>query len=167
VKEHFLMDSPLGTLTLVNTDGVLSGLYMDAHQRGPRVETLGPRARSGFETAVEQLGEYFAGQRQVFTLPLDLAAATAFDRRVLDLIAAIPYGQTRTYGELANALGQRGAARAVGHACGRNPVPLLIACHRVVRSGFALGRTRLQGGYSGGGGSVKAALLALEQGAMC
>jgi methylated-DNA-[protein]-cysteine S-methyltransferase len=117
--------------------------------------------------AVEQLGEYFAGQRQVFTVPLDLAAATAFDRRVLDLIAAISYGQTRTYGQLADGLGQRGAARAVGHACGRNPVPLLIACHRVVRSGFVLGQTRLQGGYSGGGASVKAALLALEQGAAC
>jgi methylated-DNA-[protein]-cysteine S-methyltransferase len=142
--------------------------------RANRGVSAGPPPVSGaadpgaiLAAAVEQLGEYFSGQRQVFALPLDLTAATSFDRRVLDLIAAIPYGQTRTYGELADALGQRGAARAVGHACGRNPVPLLIACHRVVRSGFTPGQARLQGGYSGGGASVKAALLALEQGAMC
>jgi methylated-DNA-[protein]-cysteine S-methyltransferase len=143
VKEHFLMDSPLGTLTLVNTDGVLSGLYMDAHQRGPRVETLGPRARSGFETAVEQLGEYFAGQRIRFTLPI-APAGTEFQRRVWDLLTAIPYGETRTYAQLAGAIGNRAAIRAVGAANARNPISVVVPCHRVVGSAGSLT------GYAGG-----------------
>ena len=107
-------------------------------------------------TAAE-LAEYFAGQREYFDLPLDLRATTPFDRRVLDAIAAIPYGATRTYGELAQAVGSPGAARAVGRACRRNPVPLLIACHRVVRTGGTLG------GFGAGGPEVKARLLALER----
>jgi methylated-DNA-[protein]-cysteine S-methyltransferase len=143
VKEHFLMDSPLGTLTLVNTDGVLSGLYMDAHQRGPRVETLGPRARSGFETAVEQLGEYFAGQRIRFTLPI-APAGTEFQRRLWDLLTAIPYGETRTYAQLAGAIGNRAAIRAVGAANARNPISVVVPCHRVVGSAGSLT------GYAGG-----------------
>lgn len=143
MKEHFLMDSPLGTLTLVNTDGVLSGLYMDAHQRGPRVETLGPRARSGFETAVEQLGEYFAGQRIRFTLPI-APAGTEFQRRVWDLLTAIPYGETRTYAQLAGAIGNRAAIRAVGAANARNPISVVVPCHRVVGSAGSLT------GYAGG-----------------
>jgi methylated-DNA-[protein]-cysteine S-methyltransferase len=143
VKEHFLMDSPLGTLTLVNTDGVLSGLYMDAHQRGPRVETLGPRARSGFETAVEQLGEYFAGQRIRFTLPI-APAGTEFQRRVWDLLTAIPYGETRTYAQLAGAIGNSAAIRAVGAANARNPISVVVPCHRVVGSAGSLT------GYAGG-----------------
>jgi methylated-DNA-[protein]-cysteine S-methyltransferase len=107
--------------------------------------------------AAAQVAEYFAGRRRVFDAPLDLTAATAFDRRVLVAIAAIPYGETRTYGALARALGQPGAARAVGRACGRNPVPLLIPCHRVLRGDGGLG------GYGAGGPRVKAALLALER----
>jgi methylated-DNA-[protein]-cysteine S-methyltransferase len=110
--------------------------------------------------AAAELVEYFAGQRQAFGVPLDLEGTTPFDRRVLAEIAAIPYGATRTYGELARALGSPGAARAVGHGCGRNPVPLLIPCHRVVRVGGGLA------GYGAGGPDVKARLLALERGAL-
>ena len=114
-------------------------------------------ARAVLASAVTELGEYFAGKRRAFSVPVDLATTTAFDRRVLAAMAAIQYGETRTYGELARAVGSPGAARAVGHACGRNPVPVLLPCHRVVRSGGGLG------GYSGGGLDVKAALLALER----
>ncbi len=108
--------------------------------------------------AAQELAEYFAGARRTFDVPLDLSGATSFDRRVLAAIAAIPYGETRTYGQLARELGCAGAARAVGHACGRNPVPLLIACHRVVRSDGGLA------GFGAGGTGVKARLLALERG---
>jgi methylated-DNA-[protein]-cysteine S-methyltransferase len=111
--------------------------------------------------AVEELSEYFAGRRRQFSVPLDLVGGTAFDRRVWAAIAAIPYGETCTYSALAAAVGCREGARAVGRACGRNPLPLFIPCHRVVRSDGALG------GY-GGGVAVKAALLALERrGARC
>jgi methylated-DNA-[protein]-cysteine S-methyltransferase len=108
--------------------------------------------------AAGELTEYFAGTRRAFTVPLDLGAATAFDRLVLSAIAAIPYGETRSYGELARELGKAGASRAVGHGCGRNPVPLLIACHRVVRSDGSLA------GFGAGGIAVKARLLAMERG---
>jgi methylated-DNA-[protein]-cysteine S-methyltransferase len=116
---------------------------MDAHQRGPRVETLGPRARSGFETAVEQLGEYFAGQRIRFTLPI-APAGTEFQRRVWDLLTAIPYGETRTYAQLAGAIGNSAAIRAVGAANARNPISVVVPCHRVVGSAGSLT------GYAGG-----------------
>jgi methylated-DNA-[protein]-cysteine S-methyltransferase len=107
--------------------------------------------------AIAQLEEYFAGTRRAFDLPLDLRGTTAFDRRVLEAMAAIPYGETRTYLGLARAIDSPRAARAVGHACGRNPLPLLLPCHRVVRSDGGLA------GYGAGGPSVKAALLAHER----
>jgi methylated-DNA-[protein]-cysteine S-methyltransferase len=109
--------------------------------------------------AVRELTEYFAGTRRVFGVPVDLCGATEFDRRVLAAIVAIPYGETRTYGQLARELGNAGASRAVGHGCGRNPVPLLIACHRVVRADGSLA------GFGAGGVDVKARLLAMERGA--
>jgi O-6-methylguanine DNA methyltransferase len=121
-----------------------------------------PAVRELLGRAITQLGEYFAGVRRAFDLPVDLRGTTAFDRRVLEEMARIPYGQTRTYLELARAIDSPRAARAVGHACGRNPLPLLLPCHRVVRSDGGLA------GYGAGGPSVKAALLALErEGASC
>ena len=155
MKEHFLMESPLGILTLVNTDGVLSGLYMDGHVRGPGVETIGPRARSGFDAAVEQLREYFARQRTRFTLPV-APTGTEFQRRVWDLLIAIPYGETRTYAQLADAIGNRAAIRAVGSANARNPISVVVPCHRVIGSNGSLT------GY-GGGLDRKRALLELEK----
>jgi methylated-DNA-[protein]-cysteine S-methyltransferase len=114
-------------------------------------------ARALLEQAGCQLDEFLAGKRRDFDVPLDLSSATAFDRRVLAAMAAIPYGETRSYGELARTIGSPGASRAVGHACGRNPVPLLLPCHRVVRSDGSLA------GFGAGGVGVKAALLALER----
>jgi methylated-DNA-[protein]-cysteine S-methyltransferase len=158
MKEHFLVESPLGTLTLVNTDGVLSGLYMDGHVRGPGVETIGPRARSGFDAAVEQLREYFARQRTRFTLPV-APTGTEFQRRVWDLLIAIPYGETRTYAQLADAIGNRAAIRAVGSANARNPISVVVPCHRVVGSRGSLT------GYAGGL-ARKQFLLDLERSTM-
>ena len=143
IMEHFFMESPLGTLTLVHTDGTLSGLYMPDHLRGPGLEALGSRARSGFETVVEQLHEYFNGRRTQFTLPI-AATGTAFQRRIWDLLRAIPYGETRTYAQLADTIGNRAAIRAVGLANGRNPISIVVPCHRVVGSDGSLT------GYAGG-----------------
>jgi methylated-DNA-[protein]-cysteine S-methyltransferase len=100
------------------------------------------------ETAAQQLDEYFAGQRTQFTLPLpdfgaasapdDLADGSGFERAVWAAIATVPYGQTMTYGEIARQVGAPAAARAVGVACNHNPLPLVIACHRVVGAGGKL-----------------------------
>ncbi len=93
-----MLDSPIGALTLVATDGILSGLYMEGHLHMPDPSTLGPRVGvgSGFEEAAEQLGEYFAGRRKDFTFRTRLPGS-AFQRRVWETAAAIPYGQTWTY----------------------------------------------------------------------
>ena len=143
IKEHFLMESPLGTLTLVNTDGVLSGIYMPEHKRGPKPEALGTRAHSGFEQTVSELQEYFGKSRTEFTLPL-APQGTDFQRRVWQALRNIPYGETRTYAQLADAIGNRAAIRAVGLANGRNPISIVVPCHRVIGSDGSLT------GYAGG-----------------
>lgn len=151
--------SPLGTLGLRATASGLTGLFMEAHRHGP-----GPDERAGwtrdeapFARVREQLEEYFAGSRTVFDVPLDHEAigGSAFQRRVWAALLNIPYGETISYGELARRVGQPAAVRAVGLANGRNPVSLIVPCHRVVGSGGKLT------GY-GGGMERKGVLLALE-----
>lgn len=154
MTKHYLVESPLGTLTLVNTDGILSGLYLPDHKRGPKPEALGERAHRGFEQAVSEMQEYFEGKRTVFTLPL-AAEGTDFQRRVWELLRGIPYGETTTYAQLADAIGNRAAIRAVGLANGRNPISIVVPCHRVIGS---------DGGLTGyaGGLERKSFLLELE-----
>lgn len=103
----------------------------------------------------QQLTDYFRGERKRFSIPVDLAAATAFQQRVLSTIAKIPAGSVRSYGQIAAAIGKPKAARAVGQALGSNPVPIVLPCHRVVASDGSLG------GYTGGL-DRKRRLLALE-----
>lgn len=106
--------------------------------------------------AEAELGEFLAGTRKHFSVPLDWSnAADGFAGQVQRALLDIPYGATESYGELAARLGRPGAARAVGTACGRNPLPLFSPCHRVVRAGGAIG-------MYGGGEQMKRALLALE-----
>ncbi|MEO6817553.1 MAG: methylated-DNA--[protein]-cysteine S-methyltransferase [Edaphobacter sp.] len=141
--EHFLMESPLSSLTLVNTDGVLSGLYMPDHLRGPKTESLGERKTSGFDAVRSQLHEYFQQRRTEFELPI-APRGTAFQQSVWSLLKSIPYRETRSYGQLSDLLGNRLAIRAVGLANGRNPLSIIIPCHRVV------GRNGSLTGYAGG-----------------
>jgi methylated-DNA-[protein]-cysteine S-methyltransferase len=143
IIEHFLMESPLGALTLVNTNGVLSGLYMPDHLRGPKADSLGSRVMSGFDVVRSQLSEYFERKRVHFEVPIALHGTT-FQQSVWNLLRAIPYGETRSYGELADLLGSRLAIRAVGLANGRNPISIIVPCHRVVGSNGNLT------GYAGG-----------------
>jgi methylated-DNA-[protein]-cysteine S-methyltransferase len=141
------IDSPLGRLCLIEEDGRLTA-----------VEWRGDVAR-GQETpllleARAQLDAYFAGRRTAFDLPL-APQGSPFELSVWRLMSAIPYGETRSYGELAAALAA--TARDVGQACGSNPLPIFIPCHRVLAAGGALG------GYSGGKGTeTKRHLLVLE-----
>lgn len=154
MPSHFRWESPIGDLTLVKTDGILSGLYM-GDSGETRWELLGTRARSGFEDVVEQLQEYFARKRTVFTIPI-APMGTAFQQRVWTALRTIPYGETRSYGQLAEAIGNRSAMRAVGAANGRNPISIIVPCHRVIGSDGTLI------GY-GGGLERKRFLLDLEQ----
>ena len=142
------VDSPVGPLTIAAEGGAVSAIAFGAGG--------GARPNGGvLAEAARQLTEYFAGARQDFTLPL-APAGTPFRLRVWVAMQAIPYGRTMSYGALARALGT--APRAVGGACGANPIPLVIPCHRVVGAGGALG------GFSGGAGcDTKRQLLALER----
>jgi methylated-DNA-[protein]-cysteine S-methyltransferase len=154
---HALVDSPLGPLTLRADDGVLTGLYLPEHRRGPAPGTLGARDDAALPAVREQLAAYFAGQRTAFDVPLELRG-TAFQQRVWAALRDIPYGETWTYGELAARIGAPAASRAVGLANGRNPISIVVPCHRVVGAGGSLT------GYAGGV-ERKRALLDLERSA--
>jgi methylated-DNA-[protein]-cysteine S-methyltransferase len=151
---HAVMDSPLGELTLVANDGVLAGLYFAGQRNRPRPGRLGRLAPPEFAEPVRQLSEYFAGERTAFELDLD-RRGDAFDRQVWALVAAIPYGQTRSYGQLARDLGDPGLAQQVGVANARNRLCIVVPCHRVVGADGKLT------GYAGGL-ARKRALLDLE-----
>jgi methylated-DNA-[protein]-cysteine S-methyltransferase len=140
---HTVVDSPLGPLTLVGTDGALTGLYMDRQRYRPEPETFGDRDDVPFAEAARQLEEYFAGTRTRFDLPLAMAG-TPFQRQVWEALRAIPYGRTVSYGQLADRLGRPTAARAVGLANGHNPIGIIVPCHRVVGASGDLT------GYGGG-----------------
>jgi methylated-DNA-[protein]-cysteine S-methyltransferase len=149
-----MTDSPIGTLTLVANDGRLAGLYMERHRRRPAESTFGSRVNAGFEHAIEQLGEYFAGERTEFSLDLELQG-DAFQQQVWDALKSIPYGETRSYGAIAQELGDRSLAQAVGAANALNPLAIFVPCHRVIGANGALV------GYAGGL-ERKAFLLQLE-----
>jgi methylated-DNA-[protein]-cysteine S-methyltransferase len=161
---HVIIDSPLGPLTLVAAGGKLTGLYLDEPRSGggrhePRAETLGlpgDPASEPFATAADQLKAYFAGLLTEFSLPL-APAGTLFQRRVWAGLQEIPYGTTWSYGQLAGKIGNPAAVRAVGLANGRNPIAVVIPCHRVIGSDGSLT------GY-GGGLDRKRYLLDLEAG---
>lgn len=156
MRTHTTIDSPIGPLALVATDGALCGVYMDAQRYAPDVAAFGKREARGFEEAAEQFAEYFAGRRTDFTLPLHLEG-TDFQRQVWEGLRTIPYGDTWSYAELTAAIG-RGPdrIRAVGSANGRNPISIVVPCHRVIGSDGSLT------GY-GGGLERKRFLLELEQ----
>ena len=142
-RTHTRIDSPLGELTLVNADGALAGLYFPGHWYMPAPGAFGTRSERGFERAEAELAEYFAGERTEFELKTS-AAGDEFQRRVWALIDRIPYGETTTYGEMATELGDPVLARRVGGAVGRNPLSLVVPCHRVV------GKDGKLTGYAGG-----------------
>jgi methylated-DNA-[protein]-cysteine S-methyltransferase len=156
---HASHASPIGPLLLVGerdgSGGVrLSGIFMEEHRHGPAVDPSWVEDPAAFREVTRQLDEYFAGSRASFDLAL-APAGTPFQQRVWAELARIPAGTTVTYGELARRAGRPGAARAVGAAVGRNPVSIVVPCHRVVGSDGALT------GYAGGI-ARKAFLLALE-----
>jgi methylated-DNA-[protein]-cysteine S-methyltransferase len=155
-------DSPFGTLLLAQTPRGLVRVGFPDQDTDALLEDLARRvsprvleAPRELDRARREIDLYFAGKLDRFDLPLDWRLSEGFRLRVLRAIAAIPYGETRSYTEVATEAGNERAVRAAGTACGRNPLPLVVPCHRVLRSGGALG------GY-GGGLPMKQALLQLE-----
>jgi methylated-DNA-[protein]-cysteine S-methyltransferase len=140
---HTVASTPLGDLTLVADDGVLTGVYFPHHWHRPGPSGFGERDDRGFGPVREELAEYFSGQRTVFDVPVR-ADGDEFQHRVWDVIAAIPYGETVSYGEIARRLGDGVLAKDVGSATGRNPLSVVVPCHRVV------GKDGSLTGYAGG-----------------
>jgi len=158
------VDSPLGTLLLAATDQGLVRVAYDREDHDQVLQALcnqiSPRilrAPRRLDQVARQLAEYFAGERRDFVLPLDFRLSHGFRRAVLGHLVLINYGHTETYAEVAAATGRARAVRAVGTACATNPLPVVVPCHRVLRSDGKLG------GYIGGL-EAKAALLSLESG---
>ena len=150
------VDSPIGPLTLMARDGHLTHLVMEDQAHAVAPPPGSQRDDDVFAEVATQLDEYFAGERTTFDVPMTLEG-TDFQRRVWAQLCSIPYGETISYGELARRVGNPKASRAVGLANGRNPVAVIVPCHRVIAADGSLG------GY-GGGLDRKVHLLGLEQG---
>lgn len=149
-------DSPLGPIILAMSTHALCGLWFDGQRHQPE-SSAWPQSPDHpvAQQARAQLDEYFAGQRTAFDLPLDLVMGTAFQQAVWRALLRIPTGTTRSYGALSADIGRPGAVRAVGGAVGRNPLSIVVPCHRVIGASGALT------GYAGGL-ERKTALLQLE-----
>jgi methylated-DNA-[protein]-cysteine S-methyltransferase len=150
-------ESPVGPLTLVSDGAALAGVYFESQRHGR--PPAGPKGTDKIiDMARKQLDSYFAGKRKAFDVPLR-PVGTAFQTRVWNALLRIPYGETASYGAIANAIGSPKAVRAVGAANGRNPIPIIIPCHRVIGANGSLT------GF-GGGMARKEMLLDLERGAL-
>jgi len=156
IVHHTYADTPIGRLTLAATDAGLIGVLWPDEAPGRFPLALGPRPSRHpvLDVATQQLDEYFAGRRQLFDFPTDVHG-TVFQEKVWRAMLAIPFGETRTYGEIAAAIGQPTASRAIGGAANRNPLSIFAPCHRVVGSNGSLG------GFAGGL-AIKRTLLAIE-----
>jgi methylated-DNA-[protein]-cysteine S-methyltransferase len=152
---HTVTESPLGPLTLVAHDGVLAGVHFDARTRWPARPAPGTRDDAAFGDAIRQLDEYFRGERTRFELQI-APRGNAFEQSVWALLQRIPRGETRSYGQLAAELGDAALARDVGVANARNPIAVIVPCHRVIGADGRLV------GYAGGL-ERKRFLLDLEQ----
>ena len=156
------VDSPIGVLLLAATDHGLVRVGFPSEDHDALLQDMATRlsprvleAPARLDPVRRELDEYFEGKRHDFSTPLDFSLSHGFRQRVLKAIAAIPFGEVRTYKEMATAAGNAAAVRAAGSACGSNPIPLIVPCHRVLRTGGGLG------GY-GGGLDLKRRLLTLE-----
>ena len=150
-----LFPSPIGTLRLVATDSALTGVYFPSEARSAAPDARPVAAHPVLDQAARELEQYFEGKRRTFSSPL-AAAGTPFQREVWDALAAIPFGQSRSYAEIATAIGRSRAVRAVGAANGANPLSIFVPCHRVIGADGKLT------GY-GGGLPAKAWLLGHER----
>ena len=151
------VESPLGRMFVKGDGQFVTGLYLPQHKGWQGPDAAWQESAAPFAAVLEQLGEYFAGERQAFDVPLKLAG-TPFQQRVWQELVCIPFGTTITYAQLAQLIGKPTASRAVGHANSRNPISIIVPCHRVIGADGKLT------GYAGGV-DKKQWLLAWERGA--
>ena len=157
VVARTLWESPLGPMVLAASASGLCGLWFSGQKHIPSTAAWPHDDRHPLlRRAIDELGEFFAGRRRTFDLPVDLSCGTAFQRKVWRSLQAIPAGRTASYGEIARRVGRPRAARAAAAAIGRNPLSIVVPCHRVLGSDGSLT------GYAGGL-RRKDALLALEE----
>ena len=156
------LDTPVGPVLIVVTDrGVAEIAYLANSSPHAAIREIEQRGILAFERqaavreVADQLNDYFHGRLTTFHVPVDLYGISEFTRRVLAATSKVPFGTYRTYGQIACAIGRHGASRAVGNALGRNPVPVIIPCHRIIRSDGRLG-------WYTGGADIKRKLLAIE-----
>jgi methylated-DNA-[protein]-cysteine S-methyltransferase len=152
---HTTIPSPLGDLLALSDGRFITGLYLPDHKGGPHTSASWQTVDAPFAALRDQLAEYFAGERQEFDVPVRLHG-TPFQQQVWHQLTRIPYGVTITYAELARRINSPAASRAVGAANGRNPVSIIVPCHRVVGASGKLT------GYAGGV-DKKERLLAMER----
>jgi len=151
-----VMDSPIGTLHLTASErGLVAVAFAETHTDQHVAPTTPPAARAHLLDAQDQLRAYFAGTRERFDLSLDLSGRRGIALEVTEYLLTMPYGQRASYAQVAAALGRPGAQRAVGSACARNPLLVVVPCHRVIRADGSIGAYR-------GGRSAKAWLLTHE-----
>src|SRR5687767_14800028 len=127
-----ILESPIDELSVAVDETGVCGVHF-----GP-VDGAGPVDDPGLKDAVDELRAYFAGELTEFSVPLSVRRGSDFERAVWHQMTLIPYGEMRTYGEVAAAVGDPGGARAVGVACNRNPIPVIVPCHRIVGAGGKL-----------------------------
>jgi methylated-DNA-[protein]-cysteine S-methyltransferase len=147
-NRHAIVSTQLGDLTLVASDDALTGVYFPHHWVKPDPSTLGHQVDSDTDAVLaetaRQLNQYFEGERDSFDLKISLRGGDKFQQQVWAMLDEIPRGETTTYGELAERLGDKSLAQLVGQAVGRNPVSVIVPCHRVV------GKDGKLTGYAGG-----------------
>ena len=153
-SSYRIVESPVGELVLTGTGEFLTGLWFSGPDEKPVAVDVMVEDPTAFQTVVDQLGEYFDGQRQSFEVNL-APEGTEFQLRVWEALRDIPYGETCSYGDIAKAVGVPKGSRAVGLANGRNPISIIVPCHRVIGADGSLT------GY-GGGMDRKKFLLDLE-----
>lgn len=161
VARYGVMPSPIGDLLIAASADGICEISFGRSGKERFLDTLRRRGyrpvadQQAIETAASQLREYFSGRRHIFDLDVDLSGVTPFTRDVLNAAAEVPFGHLVTYRDIARSIGKPNATRAVGNALGRNPIPVIVPCHRIVRSDHSIG------GYTGGL-DIKERLLSLE-----
>lgn len=154
MKQYCYYQSPIGKLLLVGTDGILEELHFPSSLEQVKIAEEWQNDEASFKQTLQQLGEYFAGNRQKFDLKIS-PKGTAFQERVWQELCQIPFGRTASYGEIAERIGNPKACRAIGMANAKNPIPIIVPCHRVI------GKDGSLTGF-GGGLDIKEQLLKLE-----
>ncbi|MCP3890681.1 MAG: methylated-DNA--[protein]-cysteine S-methyltransferase [Desulfobulbaceae bacterium] len=155
MKQYCYYPSPIGELLLTGSSGILQEIYFPCEAENITISTSMTENKTSFSPVRKQLSEYFAGERKTFSIPFS-PAGTPFQGRVWMELQKIPYGHTASYGEIAERIGNPKACRAIGMANGKNPIPIIIPCHRII------GKDGSMTGF-GGGLKIKKFLLDLEQ----